>query len=105
VAQIAPPADGASLSEAFRAKLANQEDELKRLRRELDEMRMKSAAGALDEAVSRAIEVKGVRPNDVPTTIAEMSVIAIRKMQANVSGIPISGIARIVTKYESSLPM
>jgi alanyl-tRNA synthetase len=61
VAQIAPPADGASLSEAFRAKLANQEDELKRLRRELDEMRMKSAAGALDEAVSRAIEVKGVR--------------------------------------------
>jgi len=61
VAQIAPPADGASLSDSFRAKLASQEDELKRLRRELDEMRMKSAAGALDEAVSRAVEVKGVR--------------------------------------------
>jgi alanyl-tRNA synthetase len=61
VAQIAPPAAGASLSDAFRAKLASQEDELKRLRRELEEMRMKSAAGALDEAVSRAVEVKGVR--------------------------------------------
>ncbi len=61
VAQIAPPAAGASLSDSFRAKLAAQEDELKRLRRELEEMRMKSAAGALDEAVSRAVEVKGVR--------------------------------------------
>jgi len=61
VAQIAPPAAGASLSDSFRAKLALQEDELKRLRRELEEMRMKSAAGALDEAVSRAVEVKGVR--------------------------------------------
>ena len=50
-----------SLSEAFRAKLAAQEDELKRLRRELEEARMKSAAGALDEALSRAVEVKGVR--------------------------------------------
>ncbi len=59
-AQIAPPA-GNSPSEAFRAKLAAQEDELKRLRRELDEMRMKSAAGELDEALSRAVEVKGVR--------------------------------------------
>ncbi len=61
VAQLAPPAAGASLSDAFRAKLASQEDELKRLRRELEEARMKSAAGALDEALSRAVEVKGVR--------------------------------------------
>ena len=34
---------------------------MKKLRRELDEMRMKSAAGALDEALARAVEVKGVR--------------------------------------------
>ncbi len=34
---------------------------MKRLRRELEEARMKSAAGALDEALSRAVEVKGVR--------------------------------------------
>ena len=58
--QIAPSADG-NLSDSLRAKLASQEDELKRLRRELDEMRMKSAAGVLDEAVARAAEVKGVR--------------------------------------------
>jgi len=61
VAQLAPAPEGTSASEAFRAKLAAQEDELKRLRRELEEARMKSAAGALDEAVSRAVEVKGVR--------------------------------------------
>ena len=59
-AQIAPPA-GNSPSEAFRAKLASQEDELKQLRRELDEMRMRSAAGALDEALANGVEVKGVR--------------------------------------------
>jgi alanyl-tRNA synthetase len=61
VAQLAPAPEGTSASEAFRAKLAAQEDELKRLRRELEEARMKSAAGALDEAVSRVVEVKGVR--------------------------------------------
>jgi alanyl-tRNA synthetase len=60
-AQVAPPPAGGSASEAFRAKLAAQEDELKRLRRELEEVRMKSAAGALDEALGRAAEVKGVR--------------------------------------------
>jgi len=61
VSQVAPAAEGGSLSEALRAKLAAQEDELKWLRRELDETRMKSAAGALDEALKRAVEVKGVR--------------------------------------------
>jgi len=60
-AQVAPAAEGSSASEAFRAKLASQEDEIKRLRRELEEVRMKSAAGALDEALSRAIDVKGVK--------------------------------------------
>jgi alanyl-tRNA synthetase len=60
-AQVAPPPAGTSPSDAFRAKLAANEDELKRLRRELEEARMKSAAGALDEALSRALEIKGVR--------------------------------------------
>ncbi|MGP8269952.1 MAG: alanine--tRNA ligase [Terracidiphilus sp.] len=59
--QLAPAPDGTSPSDAFRAKLTAQEDEVKHLRRELEEMRMKSAAGALDEALSRAVEVKGVR--------------------------------------------
>jgi alanyl-tRNA synthetase len=61
VSQLAPVPAGGSLSAAFRAKLDAQEEELKRLRRELDEARMNSAAGALDEALSRAVEVKGVR--------------------------------------------
>jgi alanyl-tRNA synthetase len=61
VTQLAPPAVGTTLSDSFRAKLASQEDELKRLRRELEEVRMKSAAGALDEALGRAVDVKGVR--------------------------------------------
>jgi len=57
--QLVPSTD--NLLEAFRGKMAAQEDELKRLRRELEEARMKSAAGGLDEAVSRAVEVKGVK--------------------------------------------
>jgi alanyl-tRNA synthetase len=60
-AQVAGQPDGGSLSEGLRARLAAQEDELKRLRRELDEARMKGAAGALDEALARAVDVKGVR--------------------------------------------
>ena len=60
-AQVAGQPDGGSLSDGLRARLAAQEDELKRLRRELDEARMKGAAGALDEALGRAVEVKGVR--------------------------------------------
>jgi alanyl-tRNA synthetase len=50
-----------NLSEGLRAKFAAQDDELKKLRREIEEMRMKSAAGGLDEAISRAVEVKGVK--------------------------------------------
>jgi alanyl-tRNA synthetase len=57
--QYVPSTD--NLTEGLRAKFASQEDELKRLRRELEEARMKSAAGGLDEAVSRATEVKGVK--------------------------------------------
>ena len=59
--QIASPPAGGSLADGLRARLTAQEDELKRLRRELEEMRMKSAAGALDEAVAGAAEVRGVK--------------------------------------------
>ena len=34
---------------------------MKKLRRELDELRMKSAAGSLDDALNAAVEVKGVK--------------------------------------------
>jgi len=57
--QLVPSTD--NLLVAFRGKMAAQEDELKRLRRELEEARMKSAAGGLDEAVARAVDVKGVK--------------------------------------------
>ena len=57
--QYVPSVD--NLTEGLRAKFASQDDELKRLRRELEEMRMKSAAGSLDEALSGAAEVKGVK--------------------------------------------
>jgi alanyl-tRNA synthetase len=60
-AQVAGQPDGGSLSDGLRVRLAAQEDELKRLRRELDDARMKGAAGALDEALSHAVEIKGVR--------------------------------------------
>jgi alanyl-tRNA synthetase len=60
-AQVAGSPAGGSLSDSLRARLTAQEDELKRLRRELDEMRMKSAAGGLDEVVSQAVDVKGVK--------------------------------------------
>ena len=59
-AQVAPSADG-NLSASLRAKLAAQEDELKGLRRELEESRMKSAAGGLDEALAHAVDVKGIK--------------------------------------------
>src|SRR6201987_448933 len=57
--QYVPSVD--NLTEGLRAKFAAQEDELTRLRRELEEARMKSAAGGLDEALQRATEVKGVK--------------------------------------------
>ena len=57
--QYVPSVD--NLADGLRARFAAHEDELKRLRRELEESRMKSAAGGLDEAVQRAVEVKGVK--------------------------------------------
>ena len=53
-----------NLTEGLKAKFASQDEELKRLRREIEEMRMKSAAGGLDEAVSRAVDVGGVKVLD-----------------------------------------
>jgi alanyl-tRNA synthetase len=57
--QFVPSVD--NLSEGLRAKFAAQEDELKRLKREIEEMRMKSAASSLDDAVAHAVDVKGVK--------------------------------------------
>jgi alanyl-tRNA synthetase len=59
-ASVAHTGDG-NLADSLRAKFSSHEDELKRLKRELEEMRMKSAAGGLDAAVASAAEVKGVK--------------------------------------------
>jgi alanyl-tRNA synthetase len=59
-AQYTPSAEG-DLAGSLRLAMANKDDELKKLRRELEEMRMKSAAGGLDEAVTGAADVKGVK--------------------------------------------
>jgi alanyl-tRNA synthetase len=48
-----------SAADALRAKIAAQEEEMKKLRRELDAMRMKSASAAAGDAT--AVEVKGVK--------------------------------------------
>jgi alanyl-tRNA synthetase len=50
-----------SPADALKTRLAAQEDELKKLRRELDEARMKSAASAVSGAADQAVEVKGVK--------------------------------------------
>jgi alanyl-tRNA synthetase len=57
VAQLAGSGD----PDALRHKLSAQEEELKKLRRELDQMRMKAASAAVSDAASSAVEVKGVK--------------------------------------------
>ena len=50
-----------SPAEALRQRIAAQEEEMKKLRRELEQMRMKSASAAVSDAASSAVEVKGVK--------------------------------------------
>ena len=59
-AQLSPNAE-TDPAEALRARLSAQEEELKKLRRELDEARMKSAASAVSGAADQAVEVKGMK--------------------------------------------
>jgi alanyl-tRNA synthetase len=48
-------------AEALQQKLSAQEEELKKLRRELDDARMKSAASSMKNAGDAAVTVKGVK--------------------------------------------
>ncbi|NYF50497.1 alanine--tRNA ligase [Tunturiibacter gelidoferens] len=48
-------------AEALRARIAAQEEEMKKLRRELDVVRMKAASSTLSDASASAVEVKGVK--------------------------------------------
>ena len=59
VGQIVGGAETSAPADALRARIAAQEEEMKKLRRELDAARMKSASAAAGEA--SAVEVKGVK--------------------------------------------
>jgi alanyl-tRNA synthetase len=48
-------------AEALRQRFTAQEDEIKRLRRELDQARMKTAASSVASAADQATEIKGVK--------------------------------------------
>jgi alanyl-tRNA synthetase len=52
---------GAAGPAALQTKLSQQEDELKKLRRELEQMRMKSASAATANAAESAIEVASIK--------------------------------------------
>ncbi|HEY1742684.1 MAG TPA: alanine--tRNA ligase [Granulicella sp.] len=54
-------AGGGGDAAALRSKVAAQDDEMKKLRRELEQLRMKSASAATADAASSAVEVKGVK--------------------------------------------
>jgi alanyl-tRNA synthetase len=59
-AQLGPAAE-TTPAEALRLKLAAHEDEIKKLRRELEDLRMKSASATLDAALAGAVEVNGIQ--------------------------------------------
>ena len=48
-------------AEALHSKLSSQEEEIKKLRRELDQARMKSAASSVSSAASQAVVVDGIQ--------------------------------------------
>jgi alanyl-tRNA synthetase len=62
VAQLASQF-GADLApaEALRQRLSAQDEEVKKLRRELDQLRMKSAAAAVSDSAAQAVDVGGVK--------------------------------------------
>jgi len=59
VGQMIGSGSETNAADALRAKIAAQEEEMKKLRRELDAVRMKQASAAAGEA--QAVEVKGVK--------------------------------------------
>jgi alanyl-tRNA synthetase len=54
-------ANEATPADALRHRFSAQEEEIKRLKRELDQARMKSAASSVASAADQAIEIKGVK--------------------------------------------
>ncbi|HWZ52514.1 MAG TPA: alanine--tRNA ligase [Granulicella sp.] len=60
VGQLVGSADAAP-ADALRARLAAQDEEMKKLRRELDAIRLKAASASTADAAASAVEVKGVK--------------------------------------------
>jgi alanyl-tRNA synthetase len=56
----APGGEHLTPADALRNKLSSQEEEIKKLRRELDQVRMKSAATSVASAASQAVVVEGI---------------------------------------------
>ncbi len=54
-------AAGLAPADALRQRLSTQDEELKKLRRELDQMRMKSAASAVADSADQAVTVDGFK--------------------------------------------
>jgi len=61
VATLVRGGEDQSPAEALRQELERREDELKKLRRELDQARMKSASSSVQSAAENVREVKGVK--------------------------------------------
>jgi len=61
VSTLVRTAEDQSPAEALKLELERREEELKKLRKELDQVRMKSAASSVSEATEQAREVKGVK--------------------------------------------
>jgi alanyl-tRNA synthetase len=61
VASLAAPANGATPAEALKLELEKRDAEIKRLARELDQARMKSASSSVASARENIKEVKGVK--------------------------------------------
>jgi alanyl-tRNA synthetase len=53
--------EGVTQADALRQRIAAQEEEMKKLRRELDAVRMKAASSSVADAAGSAVEVKGVK--------------------------------------------
>jgi alanyl-tRNA synthetase len=60
VGQMVGTTDSAP-ADALRHRITAQEEEMKKLRRELDQVRMKSASASVSDAASVAVEVKGIK--------------------------------------------
>jgi alanyl-tRNA synthetase len=60
-AMLGSSSDEVTPADALRARIATQEEEMKKLRRELDAVRMKAASSSLSDASASAVEVKGVK--------------------------------------------